>query len=160
MIEENKFREDLYYRLHVFPINIPPLRERKEDIPLLVNHFIKKYSKKTGKKVEVITQTVMNILQNYNWPGNIRELENVIERAVIISSGNKLTLSKSIFKSNGISKFSSFSTLEEHEKEHILKVMEKTEWRIRGENGAANILGIKPTTLESRMRKLGISKPK
>jgi len=159
LIKEQRFREDLYYRLNVFPIHIPPLRERKEDIPLLVNYFIKKFSKKTGKNLKVVTQTMMNNLRNYDWPGNIRELENVIERAVIISSGEKLALSNLISKPNDIFKTPPVSSLEKHEIDHILKALELTEWRIRGEKGAAKILGLKPTTLESRMIKLGIKKP-
>jgi transcriptional regulator with GAF, ATPase, and Fis domain len=157
-VRNRDFREDLYYRLNVFPIQVPPLRERKEDIPLLVRHFIKKYTTKTGKSVSQISQKVMDQLINYHWPGNIRELENIIERAVILSEGGRIKLGNWIptsqSHSDGI-----LSSLEENERQHILKALNMTHWRISGENGAAKLLKIKRTTLQARMKKLGIQRP-
>ena len=157
-VENGEFRDDLYYRLNVFPINIPPLRERKEDIPLLVNHFIKKYGKKTGKKVNQTSQKVMNRLLKYHWPGNIRELENIIERAVILSENGRIKPGTWIPDGKNTTS-DSINTLEENEQEHILKALRETKWRIGGENGAAKLLGIKRTTLQARMKKLNITKP-
>ena len=157
-IENRDFREDLYYRLNVFPIKSPPLREHKEDIPLLVKHFVMKYGAKIGKKIEDIPQKVMDTLQAYVWPGNVRELENVIERAVITSSGKKLQLGDWLPKVGTSSGASHIPTLKELEREHIVEVLELTGWRVRGEKGAAKILGIKSTTLEARMNKLGVKR--
>ncbi len=157
-VRNGKFREDLYYRLNVFPIVIPPLRERKEDIPLLVKHFMEKYSTKTGKQVEMISQNLIDKLQTYNWPGNVRELENIIERAVILTQGKKLMLGDWLSKAESRSDESHIPTLEELEKKHILEVLELTGWRIRGDHGAASILNLKPTTLASKMEKLGIKR--
>jgi len=157
-VENGKFREDLYYRLNVFPIHIPPLRERKEDIPLLVKHFTEKYSTKSGKRIELITQNVIDALQVYHWPGNVRELENIIERSVIVSQGKKLMLGDWLPRSDHRTERSHIPTLEELEKKHILDVLELTGWRIRGDHGAAKILNLKPTTLASKMEKLGIKR--
>jgi transcriptional regulator with GAF, ATPase, and Fis domain len=157
-LESGNFREDLYYRLNVFPIYIPPLRERWDDIPLLVKHFVLKYQKKTGKKIETIPQRVMEILQNYHWPGNVRELENVIERAVILSPGGRLELGDWYLKKDPPADPAEIFTLEEMERIHILKALELTRWRVSGEKGAAKILGINPQTLVSRMKKLGINR--
>lgn len=157
-IKTGQFREDLFYRLNVFPVVVPPLRERKEDIPLLIQHFMQRYSAKAGKKVPVVTQNVMDRLQRYDWPGNVRELENIIERAVIISDGKKLTLGNWFAQSQPVTDASDLPSLEELERRHILKVLKSTDWRIRGENGAAKILKLKPTTLASRMIKLGIKR--
>jgi transcriptional regulator with GAF, ATPase, and Fis domain len=159
-IENRTFREDLFYRLNVFPIKIPPLRDRKEDIPLLVKHFLTKYSTKAGKKVEIVTQDVMEKLQAYAWPGNIRELENIIERAVVTSICKKLTLGDWLAQSDPSKTRSKILPLEEMEKQYIIKVLEGTEWKVSGEEGAAKILDINPQTLVSRMKKLGIQKPK
>ena len=155
-IESGKFREDLFYRLNVFPVKIPSLRERKEDIPLLVKHFIKKYSRKIGKEVENIPQNVMDTLQQYHWPGNVRELENIIERAMIISQDKKLRLGDWLPQNGSGNGKSNFLTLEEKERHYILEALEKTGWRVSGEKGAAKVLGLNPKTLESRMRKLNI----
>jgi DNA-binding NtrC family response regulator/ligand-binding sensor domain-containing protein len=155
-VENGKFREDLFYRLNVFPIHIPPLRERKEDIPLLVNHLLKKYGQKIGKKIEKIPQHLIDKLTDYDWPGNVRELENVIERAIIISPPDKITLGGWLPKNGNTIHHSHFHTLEENERLYILKTLEKTRWRVSGENGAAKILGVNPKTLESRMKKLSI----
>jgi len=157
-VEEGHFREDLYYRLNVYPINCPPLREHKEDIPLLVRHFVRKYNAKIGKKIEKIPQNVIDTLQAYHWPGNVRELENVIERAVIVSRGNQLELSEWLPKTGDSSGGLRISTLEELEREHTVEALELTGWRVRGEKGTAALLGLKPTTLESRMKKLGIKR--
>jgi len=157
-VRNGDFREDLYYRLNVFPIQVPPLRERKEDIPLLVRYFIKKYSTKTGRPVSEISQKVVDQLVQYDWPGNIRELENIIERAVILCEGGRIKAGSWIptFQSAADS---TISTLEESEREHILKALQKTNWRISGENGAATLLNIKRSTLQARMKKLGIQRP-
>jgi DNA-binding NtrC family response regulator/ligand-binding sensor domain-containing protein len=159
-INKGNFREDLFYRLNVFPISIPPLRERKEDIPLLVNHLVNEYSAKIGKKIETVSQTIMNMLQTYNWPGNVRELENIIERAIITSKGKNLTLSDWLPKTETVANNDEILTIQENEKQHIIKALEKTDWKISGENGAAEILGIKRTTLEARMKKLNIQRKK
>jgi len=157
-IARGRFREDLYYRLHVFPVTIPPLRERKEDIPLLINHFVKKYGARTGKRIETISQNLIETLQAYDWPGNVRELENVIERAVIVSQGKQLKLDDWLPRPVTKVDEPSLLKLEELERNHIIKVLEMTGWRISGGRGAAKILDIKPTTLRSRMEKLGITR--
>ena len=157
-IEEGKFRQDLYYRLNVFPIKVPPLREHREDIPLLVKHFVQKYGARTGKKIETIPQKVMEALQAYPWPGNVRELENIVERAVIISPGNRLQLGDWLQATGKPPGAAGKLTMEEVEKNHIIEVLELTDWRVSGQKGAAGILGLKPTTLEARMKKLGIER--
>ena len=157
-MEEGRFRTDLYYRLNVFPVQIPSLRERKEDIPLLVRHFVMKHGTRLGKKIETIPKQAMRSLQAYSWPGNVRELENVIERAVIISQRSELELGEWISKAGVTSSGSRISTLEELEKKHIIEVLQLTGWRVSGEKGAAKLLGMKPTTLESRMKKLGVKR--
>jgi transcriptional regulator with GAF, ATPase, and Fis domain len=157
-VDQGNFREDLFYRLNVFPVLIPPLRERKEDIPLLVKHFIQKFTRKIGKTIDAVPQHVLNTLQQYHWPGNVRELENLVERAMIISKGNKLLLGDWMPQNGSSNGKSHFSTLEESEKDHILEALEKTDWRVSGEKGAAKILGLNPKTLESRMKKLKIER--
>ena len=157
-VEKGEFREDLYYRLNVFPISLPPLRDRKEDIPLLAQHFMSKYEAKFGKKIGGISQKTMDSLASYSWPGNVRELENVIERSVIITQGNKLDLGNPLPKTTNSDKKEEISSLDENEKNHILKALKLTNWRISGEKGAAKILNIKRTTLEARMKKLGIQR--
>ncbi|MCY2987252.1 MAG: sigma 54-interacting transcriptional regulator [Planctomycetota bacterium] len=148
-----RFREDLFYRLNVFPIHLPPLRERSEDIPALVETFVEEFARALGKTIRSIPRSVIDALQRYPWPGNVRELRNLIERAVIISEGTTLHVDlptpSSLTSPRG-------ATLEEVERNHILTVLEQTGWRIRGPGGAAETLGIKPTTLESRLGKLGI----
>jgi len=154
------FREDLYFRIYVFPISIPPLRQRKSDIPLLVNAFVKTFSVKHRKQIDQIPQSAITNLQNYDWPGNVRELMNVIERAVITTKGNKLKLMDE-FKAplrTKEEKQGKIGTLEEVEREHILKVLEACDWKISGEDGAASLLGLHPNTLRSRMEKLNIKK--
>jgi len=157
-IEKGNFREDLYYRLNVFPLVIPPLRERIEDVPLLAGHFLRKCNTAFGKSIDSITKQSLDALSTYSWPGNVRELENVIERAVITSTGKKLDVRNSI-PSSKTSKKEELMTLEESERKLIRKTLQKTNWRVSGEKGAAKILGLKRTTLEARMRKLNIEKP-
>jgi len=154
-VEKGTFRSDLYYRLNVFPINVPPLRERKEDITLLASFFAQKYGKKIGKSIKTIPKRTADKLVTYDWPGNIRELENIIERAVIISQNGKLEVGN-WFNVNGARKPKKTPTLAESEKALINEVLKITKGQISGEKGAAKILDIKPTTLRSRMEKLGI----
>ncbi|MBD3386209.1 PAS domain-containing protein [candidate division KSB1 bacterium] len=156
-VRNGAFREDLYYRLYVFPIRVPPLRQRKEDIPLLVQHFIKKYTTKTGKTVGETSQKFMQQLMSYDWPGNVRELENIIERAVILSEDERIRASDWIPSPRPDSDHC-ITSLAENEREHILKTLQATNWRLGGENGAAKLLKIKRTTLQSRMKKLGIKR--
>ena len=173
-VEEGRFRRDLFYRLNVFPIRSLPLRERREDIPLLVRHFVGKFSGETGRQVDSVPTDVMERLISYDWPGNVRELENVVERAVIVSRGGPLRLGEWFARSKaapvpgaespaapGGSAFPAkgeAATLEENERRHILEVLELTGWRIRGAGGAAERLAVKPTTLESRMKRLNIER--
>jgi formate hydrogenlyase transcriptional activator len=157
-ISEGKFRQDLFYRLNVFPIQLPPLRERKEDIPLLVRYFVMRHNAKLGKKVETVSEKTMAALSNYAWPGNVRELENVIERSVITSQGTQLDLGNWLQRSETGPIQKSIPTLLELEREHILRTLRLTGWKVSGERGAAQVLGLKPTTLEARMKKLGIKR--
>ena len=157
-VQEGSFRPDLFYRLNVFPIPLPPLRDRKEDIPLLVSHFAKKYAAKLGKQITSVPQSTLQILQSYPWPGNVRELENLIERAVILAQGVQLEIADLFSRSSSTAAVAQIATLEEREREHILQVLEMTGWRVSGERGAANLLGLKRTTLEARMKKLGIAR--
>ena len=156
-VRQGRFRQDLWYRLNIFPITMPPLRDRPEDIPLLVTFFIEKITKRLGKTIEVIPSGVMEALQKYHWPGNVRELENVLERAVINSSGPKLRLVDELRKPLKDSAASQ-KTLEAVEREHILRVLEQTRWKISGKDSAAEILGLNRSTLRARMRKLKIGK--
>jgi transcriptional regulator with GAF, ATPase, and Fis domain len=156
-VADQAFREDLFYRLNVFPIRIPPLRERVEDIPALVWHFVDEHAKALGKQIDEITPETMAGLQRYSWPGNIRELRNVVERALILATGHRLsipapaTMAASQIRS---------ARLVDVQKEHIRSVLESAGWRIRGTGGAAERLGLRPTTLETRMAKLGLARPK
>ncbi len=154
-----QYRSDLYYRLNVFPLHLPALRERQDDIPLLVQYFARKFAANLGKKIEKIPERMMSALQRYQWPGNIRELEHVIERAVILSEGDELPAIDWLAPSGGKAAAAKEMTLEEVERLHILDVLEQTNWRVSGDKGAAAILGLKPTTLEARMKKLGIQRP-
>jgi len=158
MVEEGKFRQDLYYRLNVFPIFIPPLRERPEDIPPLVWAFVREFEKKMGKRIETIPKKCMEALLSYSWPGNAREVRNMIEHAMILNRDTTLTvfpLSEEVLPENPVTS----SRLEDVERKHILDVLKKTGWRITGKKGAAEILGMKRSTLQSKMKKLGISRP-
>ena len=158
-IEERRFRPDLYYRLNVFPIHTPALRERRPDIPLLVRHFVLKYSTRMGKPIENIPKQALETLTAYDWPGNIRELANILERSVIVSRGTTLELGDWLTPAQRQPVGVETRTLEEAERVHILEALEKTKWRVSGPSGAAIRLGLKPTTLESRMKKLGITRP-
>jgi transcriptional regulator with GAF, ATPase, and Fis domain len=157
-IRNGGFREDLFYRLNVFPITIPPLRQRKGDIPLLVDYFVAKFNKKIGKKIETVSRETLDTLQEYHWPGNVRELESVIERAVITSRATSLQILDRFENSRkaGEQDKQEDKFLSELERDHILQVLRKTFWRIEGRNGAAAILGLNPSTLRGRMRKDGI----
>jgi formate hydrogenlyase transcriptional activator len=169
-VRKGAFRSDLYYRLNIFPIKVPPLRERKEDIPMLVIHFLKQLGMKLGKRIDSIPQETMEALQNYHWPGNIRELRNVIERASIVSQGNQLRLLDSLEYQSPIQEMplpipvalmpATTETLDESQRQLIVRTLEKTYWRVEGPVGAAALLGVHPNTLRSRMKKLGIAKPK
>jgi transcriptional regulator with GAF, ATPase, and Fis domain len=159
-IERGRFRKDLYYRLNVFSITIPPLRDRKQDIPLLVKFYAAKFGKTHGKGIKEIPENTMKTLENYPWPGNVRELMNVIERAVIVSDGPDLQLAEEIDALPFDPKREEvFKGLVETEREHILARVQEMGWRIEGRNGAAQLLGVNPSTLRSRMKKLGILRP-
>lgn len=163
MVDEQRFRSDLFYRLNVFPIYVPPLRDRKEDIPFLVRHFAQHFARNMTKDIDTISAETMNALIRYPWPGNIRELQNVIERAVILSKGPVLKVSLADLKSktpdaDGLT--NGAATLAEIERRHILSVLEQTNWIFAGPNGAAARLGMKRPTLQFRMQKLGISRPR
>ncbi len=158
-VENKMFRADLYYRLNVYPVTIAPLRERVSDIPLLVEHFVEKYNNKFGKNIKSIPKKTIQQLQHYSWPGNIRELENIIERALIISTSAKLDVEE-LPISKSIKKEEELLSLQEYERRYIISVLEKTYWRVDGENGAAKILDMHPETLRSRMRKLLIQRPR
>ena len=155
---EGKFRTDLYYRLNVFPIALPPLRDRKEDIPALAGHFTQEYAAKMGKRITSIGPRMLTALQLYSWPGNIRELRHVIERAVILTRGDELASIDWGPAEQGPAEHTAPATLDEAERAHILKVLAATAWRVAGPHGAAEILGVPSTTLRSRMQKLGIKK--
>ncbi len=159
-IARKEFREDLFYRLNVFQIFSPPLRNRKEDIPLLVNHFVKKYESKMGREIKSIPEKVIDTLMLYDWPGNIRELENIIERALIISTGSTLEYGDwiPVVKNRDNKENIAILKMDEVEKNHITDILIKTNWKVSGEKGAAKLLGLNPNTLESRIKKLGIEK--
>jgi formate hydrogenlyase transcriptional activator len=157
-VRKGRFRDDLWYRLHIFPITMPPLRDRLDDIPLLVDFYVKKISRRMGKSIEIIPTSAMNALRNYHWPGNVRELENVLERAVINSSGPKLRLVDELTPRQK-DRSSTHKTLEAVEREHIVRTLEQAQWKVSGRNGAAEILGLNRSTLRARMRKLGINRP-
>jgi formate hydrogenlyase transcriptional activator len=159
MVEAGLFRSDLYYRLHVFPIIVPPLRERQEDIPMLVRYFAQRYATRMKKPIETIPTKTMDRLVRYHWPGNIRELENLIERAVILSPGTELSVPLTELKSAVPTKSRPLATLEGAERDHILRALQDTKWVIGGASGTAARLGMKRTTLISKMKKLGISRP-
>ena len=165
LIDQGKFRTDLYYRLSVFPVRIPSLREHSSDIPLLIWFFIAELQGSLGKTIETIPPAAMNALTSYDWPGNIRELRNVIERAMILSPGTTLEMENALPDAHRYTHASSpipmskSENLEEVERAHIVKVLEECNWKIRGNNGAAERLGLKRTTLQSQMKRLGIQRP-
>jgi formate hydrogenlyase transcriptional activator len=157
LVQERKFRADLYYRLNVFPITLPPLRDRVEDVPALVEYFVQKFSLELGRRIETIPPEVMEVLKLYYWPGNIRELENVIKRAVIMSTGPALRpVLGELERLPGQTSPAAKRTLAEAQKDHIVEVLRDTRWVLGGDNGAAARLGMPRTTLVYRMRKLGI----
>lgn len=156
-VAEQVFREDLFYRLNVFPIWIPPLRERVEDIPALVWHFIQEYANALDKPIDSVAPENIELLQRYPWPGNVRELRNVVERAMILAKGTRLTIP---LPATAPAIGGRSVRLADVQKEHIRKVLESVGWRIRGINGAAMRLGLRPTTLETRMAKLGLARPR
>jgi len=157
MVNEGKFRQDRFYRLNVFPIVIPPLRERREDIPALVWHTLKDLGKRMGRQIDGVHAATMRGLQNYCWPGNVRELRNVIERNLILNSGPlfRAELPEAEPNASGAAR-----RLDEVESDHFRQVLQMTRWRVRGRGGAAEVLELKATTLETRMKKLGIQRPK
>ena len=162
LVDDQKFRQDLFYRLNVFPIVVPPLRDRREDIPMLVRHFAQQFARRMKKNVETIPTETMEALTRYDWPGNIRELQNLIERAVILTNGS--TLDVPIAALNGRRTTSPEAsvhaqTLEDADRRHIVSALERANWVIAGPNGAAASLGVKRSTLQFRMRKLGIVRP-
>ena len=160
MVKRNEFRSDLYYRLNVFPIPLPPLRARRQDITALVEHFVEIYARRMDKQIEHISPETMSALISYQWPGNIRELQNFIERSVILTSGSVLYPPLASLKSAPEAESLEAITLEDAEREHILKALEHTGWVVAGRNGAAARLGIKRSTLYFKMQKLGISRTK
>jgi formate hydrogenlyase transcriptional activator len=162
MVADGRFREDLYYRLNVFPVMLPPLRERSEDVPRLVRHFTQQFARRMGRRIETIPSEVMNALNNYAWPGNVRELQNIIERAVILSTGPSLQVPLAdLQRSRAQTEVTTTAqgTLADAERDHILGVLRETGWVLAGPDGAAARLGMKRTTLQSKMKKLGISRP-
>ncbi len=159
-VQKGLFREDLWYRLNVFPITVPPLRQRREDVPLLVEHYVRRLSKKLGKEITSIPPATLNTLCDYSWPGNVRELANVVERAVINTQGEVLRIVDHFEAIQAEELELSKKTLEETEREYITDILSDTSWRIEGPNGAARILGLNPSTLRTRMAKMGIQKPK
>jgi formate hydrogenlyase transcriptional activator len=159
IVKNGTFRADLFYRLNVFPLQSPPLRERKEDIPLLVSFFLSKFGKKLGKQVRGVSQKSMEALKNYSWPGNVRELQNVVEHAVVVARGPVVQTDESMLRTEDTTEFSAIETLENVERHHIIRALNETNWVIHGKKGAAEILGINPSTLRSRMEKLGIKRP-
>ena len=156
-IKEGAFRPDLFYRLNVFPLDMPPLRERKTDIPLLVNFFINKFGKKMGKDIKGVSKATLERMESYSWPGNVRELQNVIERAVVTASGSTIEIDDSILGADSTS-HADVEALQQVERAHIIRVLKQTNWVVHGHAGAAAILRINPSTLRFRMQKLGIKR--
>jgi formate hydrogenlyase transcriptional activator len=156
-VKAGAFRSDLFYRLNVFPIEAPSLRERKSDIPLLASFFLSRYSKKLGKQIQGVSNDTMERLTKYPWPGNIRELQNVIERAVVVAEGPVVRIDESMLRVDA-PQDSTMVTLEDAERAHIVRALMETNWVVHGNRGAASILGINPSTLRSRIQKLGIKK--
>lgn len=161
LVNERKFRQDLFFRLDVFPIEIPPLRERREDIPLLTAYFLEVFGRRLGKKVDKVASETIRLFIDYSWPGNVRELQNIIEHGLVISKRDSLEVPTAYFvQSSAAKERTGLMPLAEYEKKYILDVLHRTQGRIYGKGGAASILGLKPSTLQSRMRKLGIKRPK
>jgi len=160
MVAAGTFRNDLYYRLNVFPIMLPPLRERPEDIPPLVRYFVQKFARRMNKRIETIPADAMTALSRYSWPGNVRELENAVERAVILTTGLALRVPVSEFRDRALAPSAGAATLEATEREAILRALHESNWVLGGPQGAATRLGLKRTTLQSRIQKLGIDRPR
>jgi transcriptional regulator with GAF, ATPase, and Fis domain len=167
LVRSGEYRPDLYYRLNTFPLQLPPLRARREDIPLLVWYFISKHQSRLDKRIDRIPAAVMQALQDYDWPGNVRELENLIERALILSAGATLQLDEKLLVQNGPQSAGAATAatpceqdnLQEIERDHILSVIRQCRWKIQGSGNAAERLGLKPSTLRWKMKKLGIERP-
>ena len=159
-VRQGRFRRDLYYRLNVFPITLPSLRDRPEDIAVLVRHLVKRLSRTLQKRIDTIPSQVMQLLESYDWPGNVRELENVLQRAIILSPTTTLALGEAWMPAAQEPQTGSAVTLVDMERRHIRGVLDATRWRIEGSSGAAQLLGLKPSTLRSRMLKLGIVRPR
>lgn len=158
-VEAKQFRSDLYYRLNVFPVTLPPLRERPEDIPILVRYFTQHYAIRMKKNIQSVPAKTLEVLSRYAWPGNIRELENLVERSVILTQGTDLQVPISELLQQSRLAVMAVATLEEAEREQILRALHETKWIIGGPGGAAARLGLKRTTLQSKMQKLGITRP-
>ena len=156
-VADGSFRSDLFYRLNVFPIHVPPLRERTEDIPVLVWHFVREFSEAFGKRIDSIAPATMAMLTQHPWPGNIRELRNAVERAMVVATGPQLTIAAPTAVPAGTTHSAKLADVQ---KAHIREVLESVGWRIRGVGGAADRLGLRPTTLETRMVKLGLFRPR
>jgi formate hydrogenlyase transcriptional activator len=159
-VRQGRFRSDLYYRLNVFPITVPTLKDRREDIPALARHLVKNLSRTLHKPIDTIPPAVMQTLERYDWPGNIRELENVLQRAIILSPGSTLGLGEAWMPALQPRAAADLTTLVDVERRHIRGILETVRWRIEGGGGAAKLLGMKPSTLRSRMSKLGIERPR
>jgi formate hydrogenlyase transcriptional activator len=159
MVKEGRFRSDLYYRLNVFPITVPPLRSRADDIPFLVWHFVKKYAARMNRRIDTILSQDMAAMIEHSWPGNVRELQNFVERSVILSLGTVLRPPLQELKNSVKNAAAKIRTLAEAERDFILEALRSTDWVVGGENGAAARLGVKRTTLLYKMRRLGISRP-
>jgi transcriptional regulator with GAF, ATPase, and Fis domain len=164
MAKEGKFREDLFYRLNVFPVRLPPLRDRRDDIPLLVRFFVNKFAARLGKRIESVGKETLDLLAAYPWPGNIRELENVLERAIILADDLELEIDPEVLavptdSVEARDPTSGGKSLLAVERDHILSVLRQADWVIEGPNGAARLLAMHPNTLRSRLKKLGISRP-
>jgi len=155
-VSDGKFRKDLFYRLNVFPILIPPLRERREDIPQMIWAFVEEFKKRMGKDIETISKKSIEALQSYSWPGNVRELRNMIEHSMILSKSKNLIINVPTI---GSSEVHTTHNLEEMERRHIVSVLERTGWRVAGKGGAAKILGVTRSTMYSKMKKLNIQRP-
>jgi len=157
-VRKKRFREDLWYRLKIFPITIPPLRDRTEDIPLLVNHFVQYFSRKMGKQAAAlkITKSSMQVLQSYPWPGNVRELKHIVESSLITSEKNRLHFDLPQTARGATRRFKTF---EEMEREYILNILKAMNWKIKGKDSASTILGLPPSTLRHRIKKLGLKRP-
>ncbi|HRI39820.1 MAG TPA: sigma 54-interacting transcriptional regulator, partial [Nitrospira sp.] len=159
MVEAKQFRGDLYYRLNVFPVTMPPLRDRREDIPTLVRYFTQHYAQRMKKNIQTVPAKTLEILSLYAWPGNVRELENLVERSVIVTQGTDLQVPISELQTTSDSTVPSMTVLEEAERDHILRALQETKWVVGGAAGAAARLGVKRTTLQSKMQKFGITRP-